>query len=98
MAHYLKAFTKNSEGRLILDNVTAVHYINKSGGSRSKSLNCMVSNIVGWCEQRKLYVHTINLPDALNFIANRLSRAVIDSSDWKLRLAVFESPRSRWHL
>ena len=95
--HALKAFKKNSVGisiRLMLDNATAVHYINKSGGSRSKSLNNIMSSIVGWCEQRNLSIHAIHLPGALNFIADRLFRTALDSSDWKLRAAVFESLRS----
>ena len=99
--HALKAFKKNSVGisiRLMLDNATAVHYINKSGGSRSKSLNNIMSSIVGWCEQRNLSIHAIHLPGALNFIADRLSREALDSSSWKLRAPVFESLRSRWDL
>ncbi|KZS08158.1 Uncharacterized protein APZ42_027944 [Daphnia magna] len=45
----LKAFTsrlRNSTIRLMLDNFTAVHYINKSGGTKSPALSAITAEIV----------------------------------------------------
>ncbi|KZS02254.1 Uncharacterized protein APZ42_000775, partial [Daphnia magna] len=83
----LRVFTVHSVGvsvRIMLDNVTAVHYINKAGGSRSKCLTDISAQIVKWCETRELSVHAIHLPGVLNFVADRLSRSTPDASDWRL--------------
>ncbi len=66
----------------MLDNVTVVHYVNESGGSRSKRL-CPVSvDIVSWSEARNISLHAIYLPWALNVL--QLSRQAQDTNDWKL--------------
>ena len=56
----LKAFTSQLEGisiRLMMDNSTAVCYVNKAGGTRSKSLNNIAADIMCWCESKKISVH-----------------------------------------
>ena len=97
----LKAFTSSSTGIsvcLMLDNITAVHYINKSGGSRSERLCRVSTDIVGWCESRGMSIQAIYLPGALNVFADRLSRDAQDSSDWKLCPSVFSALSRRWNL
>ena len=82
----------------MMDNSTAVHYVNKSGGSRSEGLCRISSEIVAWCEPRAISINAVYLPGAQNVIADRLSRAPPDSSDWKLNPAIFERLRARWSL
>jgi hypothetical protein len=97
----LKSFTSLAyrvSVRLMLDNSTAVHYVNKSGGSRSEELCRISSEIVAWCEPRAISINAVYLPGAQNVIADRLSRAPPDSSDWKLNPATFELLRARWSL
>jgi ribonuclease HI len=53
----LKCFTSqvsNLSVRLMLDNFMAVHYITKSGGTRSPALSAISADIVDWCEKRQL--------------------------------------------
>ncbi|KAI9555049.1 reverse transcriptase [Daphnia sinensis] len=66
-------------GRIMLDNVTTVHYINKARGSRSRRLTDISAQIVKWGETRELSVHAIHLLGALNFVADRLSRSEPDA-------------------
>jgi hypothetical protein len=46
----LTAQSANLEINLILDNSTAVSYINKRGGTRYRALCDISSSIVSWCE------------------------------------------------
>jgi hypothetical protein len=80
----------------MLENSTAVHYVNKSGGSKSEELCRISSEIVAWCEPRTISVNAVYLPGAQNVIADRLSRAPPDSSDWKLNPATFGLLRAHW--
>nr|CAH0112881.1 unnamed protein product [Daphnia galeata] len=47
----LTAQSTNLEINLILDNSTAVSYVNKHGGTRSRALCDISSSIVSWCER-----------------------------------------------
>lgn len=97
----LKSFTSQASRiavQLMLDNITAVHYVNKSGGSRSEGLCRISAEIVAWCESRSININAVYLPGAQNIVADRLSRAPPDSSDWMLNPAVFGHLRARWSL
>jgi hypothetical protein len=90
--HALESFTgraSNISIRLMMDNVTAVNYINKAGGTRSASLNEISQKIITWCETRSLSLHAVYLPGALNREADLQSRARPDVSDWMLNPSVF---------
>jgi hypothetical protein len=70
----LKSFTSqisNLSVRLMLDNFTAVHYINKSGGTKSPALSAIFVDIVDWCEKRQLSIEAIHLPGVLNVLADQ---------------------------
>jgi hypothetical protein len=97
----LKVFTKQARDisvRLFLDNSTAVHYINKSGGTRSRSLTAVAAQLVSWCEERSITVQAIHLPGALNVIADRQSRVLQDSSDWMLHPEIFHQLLCLWEM
>lgn len=93
----LKSFTSMASQvsvRLMMDNATAVHYVNNSGGSRSQRLCRISQEIVAWCERRSITINAEYLPGTQNVVADRLSRAGQDSSDWKLNPSVFSHLRS----
>jgi hypothetical protein len=98
----LKYFTSqvsNLSVRLMLDNFTAVHYIIKSGGTRSPALSAISADIVDWCEKRKLSneaIQLIHLPGVLNVLADQQSRMRNESSDWKLQESTFQRIRALW--
>ena len=60
----------------MMDNNTAVHYVNKSGGSTSEGLCRISSEIVAWCEPQGISINAVYLPGAQNVIADRVSRVV----------------------
>ncbi|KZR97528.1 Uncharacterized protein APZ42_007543, partial [Daphnia magna] len=72
----LQTFTRESRSisvHLFLDNSTAVAYVNKCGGTRSRTLSAITSKIVEWCESRNISVLASHLPGVLNSIADRES-------------------------
>lgn len=78
-----------------MDNATAVHYVNNSGGSRFQRLCWISEEIVAWCEQRLITINAEYLRGTQNVVADRLSRAGQDSSDWRLNPSVFSHLRAR---
>ena len=81
--------------RLKIDNITAVYFINRRGGTHSKILMDITSQMWGWCMERKIYISAEHLPGRLNTVADQESRARPDSSEWKLNPAVFQQLMSR---
>ena len=73
--------SKDITVQLFLDNSTAIAYVNKVGGTRSRSFSAIASFIVEWCESRNIYILATHLPGVLNSIADRESRLTLDSSD-----------------
>jgi hypothetical protein len=72
--------------------------VNISGGSRSEALCRISAEIIAWCEARSIAINAVYLPGAEYVIADRLSRAPPDSSDWMLNSDVFDHLRARWSL
>ena len=73
----LKTLTANSSNisvNLVLDNSTAVSYVNIAGGTKSKALCRISKSIVDWCESRSLSITATHLPGVLNSIADEQSR------------------------
>ncbi|KAK4025031.1 hypothetical protein OUZ56_010536 [Daphnia magna] len=50
----------------MLENFTAIHYINKSSGTKAPALSAISVDIVAWCEEHNLTIEAIHLPGALN--------------------------------
>jgi len=80
----------------MLDNFTAVHYINKVGGTKSSALSAISGDFVAWCEKRFLSVEAIHLPEVLNVLAGQQSRMRNESSDWKLQADAFQKMFALW--
>ena len=88
----LKAFTLDTHPRSILlriDNVTAMAYVNKMGGTHSSSLSNLAVEVWKWCIATSIRIHAEHLPGKEHVQADWQSRHCRDSSDWKLDEEVF---------
>ncbi len=56
------------------DNMSVVAYINKQGGTRSKSLCLQTLKLLTWCHRFDIELHAIHLPGEDNTLADALSR------------------------
>ena len=66
----LKTFARDKRGthiRLKIDNITAVYFINRRGGT---VLMDITSQMWGWCMERKIYISAEHLPGKLNIVAD----------------------------
>ena len=77
--------------QILLDNCTAVACVNKSEGTRSKSLCTIAARIARWWEDRLLTVSAFYLPVALNILA-----VTDEASDWMLDPTVFRQLQDIW--
>jgi hypothetical protein len=72
--------------------------MNKSGGLKSEELRWISSEIVAWCEPRAMSLNAVFLLGAQNTVADQLSRAYPNLSDWKPDPMVFDHLRASWSL
>ena len=95
----MKTFCKNKVVRhvkLLMDNLLAVAYINKMGGTDSKTLAKLAIDLWNWCLDHKIHMSAAHLPGILNLRADKESRVVTDPSDWKLNPAFFKILVQKW--
>ena len=69
---------------LLLDSKVEIFFINKKGGSHSKSLSHLAILLWEWCLRRGLTIHAEHIPGILNYMADAESRKPVECSDWKL--------------
>ena len=75
--------------RLMIDNTTAVSYINNMSGSHSATCNTLTREIWFWCIERNLWLSAAHLPGTSNAAADRASRVFCDQTEWKLDETIF---------
>ncbi|XP_028394441.1 uncharacterized protein LOC114518633 [Dendronephthya gigantea] len=95
----IKTFTKDkvcAHVRLMMDNAAAVAYVNKMGGTHSQTLANLAIALWEWCLENQLTVSAQHLPGILNTRADRESRIITDSSDWKLNPSLFQAVLRIW--
>jgi hypothetical protein len=95
----IKTFTKSracAHIKLLMDNASAVAYINKMGGTHSQGLAKLAIDLWEWCFQKDMMVSAQHLPGYLNVRADQESSVIQDSSDWKLNLSDFQALLNRW--
>jgi len=88
----LQSLAKHSHKMTILlkmDNVTAVTYINKLGGTHSPVLCQLALRIWEWSLQRGIFLIAEHLPGIENVAADQESRLMRDRCDWMLNPQVF---------
>ena len=82
--------------QLFMDNVTALTFINKMGGTKSRALASLPCDLKQWCLQRQIKVSATHIPQVLKVTADRESRCHLDSSDGKLCPVVFQTLQNLW--
>ena len=81
---------------LLMENVSAAHYINRMGGTKSFVLARLAMDLWEWCLQRKILRDAEYLPRVLNIRADRESRVMLYLNDWKLDPLVFAQLNQLW--
>ena len=97
--HAVKCFVRDKRSitvLLLLDNTTAVAYVNKLGGTVSRQLNHIVRELWLWCMNRDITLVAEHLPGVLNSIADEESRVMKDRSDWMLNPQIFHQIQTKW--
>ena len=74
---------------LKLDNVTAVTFINRLGGTHSKPLCQLALAFWEWCIPRNLFLIAEHLPGQQNVLADHESRSQKDRCDWMINPHLF---------
>ena len=95
----IMSFTKNKatgQVLLLMDNISAVTYINKMGGTYSPMLSYLAKNLWDWCLTHNILVTACYIPGIQNVEADRESRVFLYSSDWKLNPGVFNCLHQKW--
>ena len=88
----LKAFAVHIKGHLVLlatDNTTVAVYINKQGGTHSRTLCNLAVEAAEWCARNKVHLKSRYLPGRLNALADCLSRkGAVVQTEWSLNRRV----------
>ena len=80
------------------DNLAAVFYLNKQGGTRSPSMQKECALIMRWAEENLLSLSAIHIRGVDNVRADWLSRNSICPGEWELNPLVFRKITSMWGL
>lgn len=98
-AFTVKTFVKGKvqiRVRLLLDNLTATHYINKMGGRKSPVLARLALDLWEWCLHHNILIEAQYFPGVQNIRADRQSRVFLDHHDWKLDPLLFTELNRVW--
>ena len=88
----VQCFLKTENNKTILlklDNVTAVTFINRLGGTHSKPLCQLALAFWEWCIPRNLFLIAEHLPGQQNVLADHESRSQKDRCDWMINPHLF---------
>ena len=98
--HGLHRFQLSLRGHTVAvycDNVTAVAYLRKEGGTRSPLLNTIAQEILRWSESLDIRLAPQFIPGSNNVLADALSRPhQLPHSEWSLNMTVFQSLCRLW--
>ena len=97
----VKSMTKSKEKihiHLKMDNVTAVTYVNKMGGTKSPILTEIAKDLWEYCLAKKITLTAEHLPGFLNQTADWESRNVstISTNSWRLNPQIFKQIDLQW--
>ena len=95
----LQTFFKSESNVEVLiksDNTTAVSYVNKMGGSRSKECESVSKQIWNFCEQKQMWLVATYIPGIENVQADFCSRNFTDNTEWILNPHIFEKICDIW--
>ena len=81
---------QDSHVQLLMDNTTAVAYVNHMGGSTSSHMNDLARELWDWCITRNIWVSAAHIAGELNVEADRKSRHFSDKHEWMLNRKAFQ--------
>ena len=82
---------KDTHIKVLTDNTTAVHTINKMGSCRSKPCDQIVRQIWDWAIKRNNWITASHIPGVLNIEADEESRKCELRSEWQLNKNIFQT-------
>ena len=96
----LQAFQEDVAGHHVTamcDNSTVVAYVNKQGGTVSRSLCLLTSRLLRWTESFDVHLNARYLPGESNVLADVLSRrGQVVGTEWSLHLQVARALLRAW--
>ena len=87
---HLAADARGVHIQLKLDNLTAVAYINKMGGTHSPECNQVAQQIWEWAVERGIWLSAAYIPGESNVVADFHSRCFHENKEWALKVSVFD--------
>ena len=94
---HFQSFLSGTTVAVFCDNVTAVAYLRKEGGTRSPALNTIAQEILRWAESLQIRLAPQFIPGIRNVLADTLSCPHhLPSSEWSLNMDVFRSLTRQW--
>ena len=75
--------------RVLCDNTTAVHVLNKMGTTRSPECNQMAKEIWTFCKSKSIFITCAHIPGKENIIADKESRREYKQGEWMLNKEIF---------
>ena len=95
----LKTFVSNRcniHVLLLIDNITAISFINHKGGTHSKRLSDLALMIWAWCIQKNITICAEHIPGVDNVGADQESRKQIGLAEWMLNRDIFKKLLKKW--
>ena len=86
---------RDTHVRLMIDNQTAVAYVNKMGGKKALC-NKIGRRIWEWCLDRNIWVSAAYVTSKDNYAADEQSRIKHDNSEWQLNSEIFQALIDLW--
>ena len=83
---YLKT---KSHLQIMIDNTTAVAYVNKMGGAHSLACDAIAQQIWAWAIEHQTWLSASHIAGVLNTAADRRSRVFTDNTEWELSEEAF---------
>ena len=94
---HFQSFLFGTTVAVFCDNITAVTYLRKEGGTRSPALNTITQEILRWAKSLRIRLAPQFIPGIRNVLADSLSRPhQLPSSEWSLNMDVFRSLTRQW--
>jgi hypothetical protein len=72
-----------------MDNSSAVAYLNRMGGTHSRSLNNLSKKMWNWAMSHSIHLSAVHIAGVKNTVADRLSREFSERLEWMLDRTVF---------
>ena len=97
----LRSFVEILKGqhvRVLCDNTTAVHVVNKMGTTRSPSCNAMAKEIWEFCRENDMFITCAFIPGKENIVADKESRKEHKQSEWMLNRSIFNAALAHFNV